>query len=269
MDGVNVRGGWTRHWVLIVFLFALAGLGLIYVILSGTVWARVASALLVVVPVAWSVAQYSYSHVERYRLLIDGARARLQNHNVVWGITAEYQIRAGKSTLAWKAVQEALPEGREQIPSTTASYAAVLKNGIPLTARVMPWMDPLQGERHQIIVRLHPTTGTLRFWKRLIDDELIPTLRRIESAVAHYNEDSFKYSVDVIFEELNPYFGYFVARVERGALQRFDVAYYEEAAQERALVEVRDTRLSFVTRSLDAAGGLMRRFLVLAPPKGG
>lgn len=258
-----------RHWPVLIFLGALGLFAVVYANVDDQGLRRWLSILLVGAPIAWGLSQYAYHSIDRYRLFLDRLRARLRNPNVIWGMTGEFQLREGEAEAAWKAIETVLPEENEQIASRWGDRALMLEGGVALRISLQSWVDPTEGERTLVTAKLHPTTGTLRFWRDRVENLFIPLLRRIETAVAPHAEPPFKYSVDVKFESGNPYFGYFLARVERHALQRFDVAYFEEAAQERSLIEVREDRLQFVTRSLDAARGLTLRHLVLEPPRGG
>lgn len=251
-----------RHWPLLAFAAALLALLLAYVAGSSAI-REMAAPLLVIVPIAWSLSQYAYREADRYRLFVDRLRARLRNPNVVWGLAGEIQLRDGEAAAAWSAAEKALPEPIEVISSTWGDYSAVLEGGVALRVRLQTWTDPVDGELAQVTAKLHPTTGTLRFWRDRVDNTFIPIMRKIEAALAPHANHPYKYSVDIIFEPSNPYFGYFVARVERDALQHFDVAFYEDAAQEKSLVQVREDRLSFVTRTLDAARGLSLKHLAL------
>ncbi|MDQ3916385.1 MAG: hypothetical protein M3323_13830 [Actinomycetota bacterium] len=259
------------HWSLLAFGFATAVLAALRLLVleEGSGVGRVADALWWALPLGWGFHQYAYRKVERYRLATDRWMARLRNPSMQWGIVYELEVRGRLATVGETAADAI--EGASSKELARGSRDRVWDiGGHVVQLRVIP-ESAIAGMEQAAELRLafRPVTNSLKAWQGIIEDKVLPLIRRVEEAARPYAIPGVapKITVEIVYGQKNPYFGYFVTRVEPTAVARVDIEYFEHVADEDARIQVHEDRLEFVAPSLDSARRLSLRYLSLGEPR--
>lgn len=261
-----------RHWPLLVMLGALVAFAMAVVVLPGEMDPEEFLILVLgFIPYAWSVAGYAYRNMERFRLRVDRALAKLRNASVRISLVYEQEVPPEVVAAAWLGVVSAIDEfgdGRARELSRQSTNVVWSLDGITVQARLHATLSPLEGEVHTIAVQIPPTDASIRTWPDLLEKSVVPAFRKVERAIPPDPDRCLrpKISTEILFDGPNPYFGYFVARVGREAVARFDIEYFERLADDRAGVTIHADRIRFVVENLDFARWLSLKYLALGEP---
>lgn len=217
-------------------------------------------------PLSWALAQYSYRKVDWFRLRVDAELARRRNSSITWSATCEWPILESS---IWDSVSEALREAADSggILSEEFGNLVVVSKGVTIRLSLAAIETDEEGFERDLRVIFPAIAGPIRTWEDRIEEAVVPLLHHIGDIVRGQHAGSAKFAVTVGFEDReNPYFGYFVSRLERDAIRSFDVDYFEDVATDRVLVKVRQNSLGFVTSNLDTLRRLSVKFLGLRTP---
>jgi hypothetical protein len=252
------------HWpaILAVALIVVLGLGALF--LTGRARA-IAIVLWGVVPISVAVAQYAYTRFEPFRLLANRVWFQATNPASTWGLVAEFEV--ADAAKAWAAAERSVDASLgpgDKVMLRTEGDAVWTSRGMTLQVKATETGDPVLGDTPLIRLEMPPTTRPFRAWKRSIEDVAAPLVNGVEQAIG---PEGRKFVVRVAFAGDNPYFGLFVSQVQRSAVARFDVEFFEQAAAERDVVRVRKDDVEVVTGTLLSAVRLSLRYLALAQPQ--
>lgn len=209
--------------------------------------------------------QYFYSKSEKFYVRANSLLLWLTNEPTKWNFTVDLQDCAQKHLLhsVWQAIsqrkQPATPWHRDDssliVNMPGYGLRVFVSGGIPLHG------DSTANPR-VVSIQVSNLELPFRTFRAKIENEIIPLISEIADILQPAKE---KYAAKVSFASTNPYFGFFIRRLDLPKVVSFTCDFIESSVGERdQIVTVQKDRIDIVTDDLLALQALSLKYVALA-----
>ncbi len=235
----------------------------VYVAPPNSAAGRVAGVLLSVILIVWAVLMYAYERVDTVRLWTGRVTGWITNREITYSISATLEV--DDSHLALKSVDEHvspyLGPKDVQIAQDGRSTAWTIRGVVFRVTRD----DMFDGTPVVVAEWLQAPRG-FRFWSNFLDLTAIPLLEQVSQDP---QVSKRKFTAQVHFEDINPYFGALVAHRAYDTVDSFRIRTHVFVGSEHVSVDVEQDRMQVVGFGLRAVHATSARYLGLNSATGG
>lgn len=258
------------HWLLVVacvLLLVSLGLafwkpaftGVLFKIFDGLIGAAGWTAFIV---------DYLYRRSDRFYMRVNSMIFWITNRPTKWNLTIDYRGVDVDSPL--DSLRSAIESGA---PSPTTlwhddEYKKIINlPGYTIRMQVVPWPDGLLDlnepeHTESICIQLSDLELPYRSFRSKLEGEIIPLVHR---AAAALNPREQKYAVKIGFQSGNPYFGFFVRRLDLPQVASFSADVVDlSVGGEAQNVSVKKEQIEIITDSLLALQTLSKKYVALS-----
>jgi hypothetical protein len=258
-----------KYWLGIAGLILVIVAVVLSVVLPQPVgrWGDILEAITISTGWVLFLLQYFYSKTERFYVWVNSLRLRLTNEPTKWNFTIDLQDCAEERPLhnVWEAIsrhwQQAtrwhLDDSKLIVNMPGYTLRVFVSDGIPLSPH-----DDVVSNPGVICIQLSNLELPFRTFRAKIENEVIPLIKEIADTLQPAEE---KYVAKIVFSSTNPYFGFFVRRLDLPKVVSFTCDFIESSIGGRdRTVTVQKDRIDIVTDDLLALQALSLKYVALA-----
>jgi len=214
--------------------------------------------------------QYLYFRSQPFYLVVNRLRFWLTNEATDWNFSIDLH-GSGVADPLETAVQ-CIQQAQQLRPEVweDGQFSKILNmQGYALRLTLVPeCIEELGDEEEEQTVCLQVSNLQLpyRSYQRKLSEEVFPLLERVVKVL---KPESEKYALKIGFKSPNPFFGFFVNRLEYPKVTTFQCDFFETVAGKDEAVRVTKDRIEVVTDSLQAAKALSLRYVTFSARAGG
>jgi hypothetical protein len=255
-----------KYWLGIVAFVLLVVAVILSVILPKNVvmWNNTIEA--VVVSTGWVLflLQYFYSKSERIYVRANSLRLWLTNEPTNWNFTVDLHNCAQERSL--QSIWEVISQRGRQAIRWHQDDSSLIVNMPGYTIRAFTSgeasLDDNITNSEVVCIQVSDLELPFRTFRSRIENELIPLIRDISDTLKPGLE---KYAAKISFSSPNPYFGFFVRRLDLPKVVSFTCDLIETSVAGRdQTVTVRKDRIEIVTDDVLALQALSLKYVALA-----
>lgn len=208
-----------------------------------------------------------YANSERFFLWVNQLRFRVMRETIRWNFTID--LSGFESSRPLEDVFETIVGANIQGTTVWANHSDLKIVNMPgYTLRLFmtsPSPDIPEPIPTADILTLQLSNLELPFsrYRAKIDGEVFPLIERVVDAL---RPDDKKYSVKIGFQSPNPYFGFFVRRLDVPKVLAFQCDIFESVAGREETVTIDKDSVTIVAGSLQAARMLSSKYVALSVP---
>lgn len=235
---VLLIAGWIFVTLLIIFILAYNPNSLF---VNGTI---VFGWLLFILQITWNNSETLYIHLKKYWFLI-------KNPDCIWNMVVEFDGDFDEET--FKILDNVINDYTDKIKITTIS-----------NVRRIYKLDTLSFEltidKKERTLRLHIDNMEISFRRSrtIIDKELGILFEKISQSLRVINSE---YYFNISFREFNPYYGFFIRRLNANDINSFNVTFNVEDQH----VTINKKSMEIYTTSLQKLNVISKEYLSLSP----
>lgn len=193
--------------------------------------------------------QLTWNKSELFYLKVKSLWFIIKNPDCVWNIHVEYYGQFDECT--FEKLDALFSNGTNEIKIIQLSKSRKIYRVGTLSFEVVFSQD-------NISVRLQDLEVSYRRSKTIMEDELNSLFEGITKTL---REDRTKYFLNVNFKEFNPYFGFFIRRLNSREINTFNV----KLNVENEKVTIGKEKIEIYTNSLSKLQSLSKDYLTLSP----
>ncbi len=197
--------------------------------------------------------QMTVSHFEKVYLFLKRIWFEVSNPECIWSFQVTYNGEFNRDTLL--LVEHFFLENQQDVTVTNISNIRKLFRMGTLSLEVY-----LDEELKILRFSIHDMEISYRRSKSFIEDRLASLF---ESLQLKLKPDSGAFDLTINFNDYNPYFGFYVRRLNAGEVQRFNVIFRIDNDR----VSVGKNQIEINTQSLQHMRSLSKKYIVLSPAK--
>lgn len=230
---------------------------------SANEWDDIIQAIVVTMGWVLFILQYLYSKSEKFYILVNSIRLWFTNETTKWNFVVDYYDCTEKEPLnnIWAIVSSQIPDAKRwhQDPST------LIINMPGYTLRAFTSIDPTQyidvSTLQTVSIQLSDLELPFRTFRAKIENEAIPMIQVIAETL---KPTRGKYVAKIAFSSTNPYFGFFVRRLDLPSVVSFTCDLIENGmGKQDQVVTIRKDRIEIVADNLVALQTLSSRYVRL------
>jgi hypothetical protein len=199
--------------------------------------------------------QLTMSHHEKAYLWVRSKWFQLMNPECLWNMTVVFNGSYDRTAL--DQVENALKGSRNLQPNKIETLSNLRKSYSIKSLRFEVAVDEQEGATY---FSIHDMEVSFRRSRQLIETELAQLFEAMQMVL---KPDSGQYGLNIEFKGYNPYFGFFVRRLNVEDIQRFHITFKVESDR----VAVTKNSIEINTDSLQHLRILTTRYLTLSPAK--
>jgi len=257
-----------KYWLGIAALILLAVAVLLSVAFPQTIkdWESILEAIAVSAGWILFLVQYFYSKSEGFYVFINGWRLWLTNEPTKWNFTVS--LHGCSLIYPMRSVWEVISQQNRKANRWHNDEQSLIVNmpGYTLRAFVSEGAFLLDDnlERSQTLISIQISNLELpyRTFRTKIENEMVPLLRDVANALQPRTE---KYAAKISFSSTNPYFGFFVRKLELPKVVSFTCDLIESSVGgHEQVITIRKDQIEIVTDDLLAMQSLSLKYVALA-----
>lgn len=256
-----------KYWLAVLAVGLLLVAGLLSLVYSAQVLNLDPRLQAVVQSTSWVLLalQYLYSKSERFYVVANILRLRLTNAATEWDFTVELQDcdRSRSLSDVWEVIHHQVREAMRW----HSSEHSLIANMPGYTLRVFTAQNSLVSQDHNQMsdvtcIQVSNLQLPFRTFKDRIEHEIIPLLHHLVEMLSPATE---KYAAKIGFSSTNPYFGFFVRKLDLPKVVSFTCDLIETSVGgEEQTVTVRKDQIEIVTDNILALQTLSLKYVALA-----
>lgn len=257
-----------KYWLGILAIFLLA-IALIGAILSpagmSTSISKLANKIeLITTVLGWSlfIVQYLYNKSEKFYVWVNLARLWATNETTKWNFTVDFYPSKNLSFIPKisKLISNNSPKSITWHKDVNS--AIVNLPGYSLRIIETEVNNATEEKDYVIVIQISNLELPFRSFRRKIENEIIPLLNEISNIIKPTNQ---KYVAKIGYSEANPFFGYFVRKLDLPKVVSFTCDILESGISGSSQnVTVRKDKIEIVTDNLAALQSLSFKYLALS-----
>lgn len=214
--------------------------------------------------------QYLYFRSQPFYLFVNHARFWITNEATDWNFSVD--LRGSRVANPLETATDCIQQAQQLRPQVweDGQFSKVLNmQGYALRLTLVPdYVDGLEDEEEEQVICLQVSNLQLpyRSYQRKISEEVFPLVERVVKVL---KPESEKYALKIGFQSPNPFFGFFVNRLEHPKVTSFECDFFETVAGKDEAVRVTKDRIEVVTDNLQAAKALSFRYVTFSARAGG
>jgi len=256
-----------KYWLLIVGLVLCAGALALSFVLPNYVgrWDETLQAITVGAGWVLFILQYLYSKSERFYILANSLRLWLTNEATRWNFTVE--LRSCEQEHPLDSVWSVITRQSQQARPWHHDESSLIVNMPGYTLRVFVFEELLRSDRGpaslpSVCIQVSNLELPFKTFRAKIENEAIPLIKDVVDVLRPATE---KYAAKITFSSSNPYFGFFVRRLDLPQVVSFTCDLIETSVGgHKQIVTVRKDRIEIVSDSLLALQALSSKYVRLA-----
>lgn len=264
-----MRLNFGKYWVAIVGIVVVVAILLASLLLPEMVERhRRLEALITIAGWLLLVLQQVYNHSEKFYLFINRLRLVMTREVTRWNFTVDLGLldpREGLDSALATIRSLQLPKTRVWIDESDRKV--INMEGYTLlifVARPAYEVPEEVAGSESLVIQLSNLELPYSRYKDKVEGEVF-TL--IEAIVNKLRPSTQKYSVKIGFQSPNPYFGFFVRRLELPKVVAFQCDVFETVGGKEETVQITRDEIRVTTDSLHAARFLSSRYIALSSPQ--
>ena len=256
-----------KYWLLLVALALIVGVFVLSFTFPDRVgfWDETLQAITVGMGWVLFILQYLYSKSERFYVLANTLRLWLTNETTQWNFTVDLYGCSAEDPLreVWSAVSQ--QNGQARCWHSDDTSLIVNMPGYTLRVFVAGKPSPLSYDADDlptVCIQVSNLELPFRSFRKRIENEAMPLIKGVVDVLSPATE---KYAVKIGFSSTNPYFGFFVRRLDLPRVVSFtcDLIETSVGGQEQ-VVTVRKDQVEIVSDNLLALQALSSKYVRLA-----
>lgn len=214
--------------------------------------------------------QYLYFRSGPFYLLVNHLRFWVTNEATDWNFSVD--LRGSRVDNPLETAIHCIQQAQQLRPQVweDGRFSKILNmQGYALRLTLVPdHVGELEDEQEEQVICLQVSNLQLpyRSYQQKISEEVFPLVERV---VKILQPESEKYALKIEFQSPNPFFGFFVNRLEYPKVTAFQCDFFETVAGKDEAVRVTKDRIEVVTDNLQAAKALSFRYVTFSPRAGG
>jgi hypothetical protein len=261
----------VKSYWLLMFAFALllisVGLALLLPTFTSVAF-RVFDGLIGAAGWTAFIADYLYRRSDRFYLRINSIIFWITNRPTKWNLTIDFRGVELDSPLEMlrSAIENGLPSAAKLWHD--GEYTKILNvPGYTIRMQVVPYPNGVPNPdepayEESVLMQLSDLELPYRSFRSKLEGEIIPLVDR---AVASLNPREQQYAVKIRFQSKNPYFGFFVRRLDLPQVVSFSADVLDSSVGGEAQnVSVKKEQIEIVTDSLLALQALSKKYVALS-----
>jgi hypothetical protein len=257
-----------KYWLGILAIFLLA-IALISAILSPTGMSTAISDLankieFVTTVLGWSlfIVQYLYNKSENFYVWVNLARVWATNETTKWNFTVDFYPSKRKDFLSKISKLISYNSPKSITWHKDVNSAIVNLPGYTLRIIETEVNNAAEERDYVIVIQISNLELPFRSFRRKIENEIIPVLNEISNIIKPTNQ---KYVAKISYSEANPFFGYFVRKLDLPKVVSFTCDILESGVSGSSQnVIVRKDKIEIVTDNLAALQSLSFKYIALS-----
>lgn len=200
--------------------------------------------------------QYTMNHSELFYLFIKRIWFNIKNPSCIWNMQVELQGDLDRAVII--KIDDALNE----ICKEKQSFKIIKLSNTRRIYRIytLNLEAVLEEDEGKLRFYVHDLKISFRDSKKIIDQQLSKIFEKIQYVI---KADSGNFGIQVDFQEFNPYFGFFVRRLNDKDITRFNVKLRINNDQ----ISVSKNCIEINSDSLQGLNNLSKDYLALSPPR--
>lgn len=256
-----------KYWLVMLALILLIVAVILSVTQPGRVvgWGNTVQAITVGAGWVLFILQYLYSKSERFYVWVNSLHLWLTNESTKWNFTVDLHDCEQERLLpsVWETISQLVPQA---IRWHHDDYKLIVNMpGYTIRAFVSGAVSLYEGnvdDPSVVCIQVSNLELPFRTFRAKIENEAIPLMRDIVKTLQPKTE---KYAAKISFSSTNPYFGFFVRRLELPRIVSFTCDFIESSVGGRdQTVTVRRDRIEIITDDLPTLQTLSLKYVRLA-----
>lgn len=251
-----------KYWLISGFLLLIVVFTIAWLLLREEVnaIATISTALLAALGWAASIAQFIYHKSEKFFIKFNSCYLKLTNATTHWDFTIE--LRNCHEIEPIKVISDVVKHHSNQAMILHEERHKLVANLPGFTLDVMAQGRVPIEDWENVVLRISNLELPYRSFRNRIIDQIVPLLEDISKGVG---ADGGKYAAKISFSNGNPYFGYFLRKLELPRIVAFQCDLLETTAGNRKQnVRVYKNRLDIVADSPHALLSLALKYVAFS-----